>query len=381
MKIVLAPDSFKESLTAAQVCQAMKRGILQVTQTAKIVSIPMADGGDGTMDALVSATGGQKITVKVTEPLGQIVPAQFGLLPDGKTAVIEMAQASGINYVAPNRRLPETILQASTFGTGELIKAALDQGAQKLIIGLGGSATNDGGAGMAQALGVTFLNSDNHKIESKIGGGDLSKIAHLKINKLDPRLQKTQIILASDVTSPLVGHNGASYVFGPQKGADEKTVKKLDNNLQHYADIIAADLGKQVATLPGSGAAGGLGAGLLAFTNAKLEPGFSIIAKEVKLAEKLQGADLVLTGEGSTDGQTKFGKTPFGVAKLAKQQHTPVISLAGSLGPGYETLYPAGFTSFFSIVNGPNSLTQALQAASENIERTTANIMRLWLAK
>jgi glycerate kinase len=381
MKIVLAPDSFKESLTAAQVCQAMAQGIRQVSQQVEIKSIPMADGGDGTMDALVAATAGQVISVPVTDPLGNTVAANFGMLPDQQTAVIEMAQASGLDYVAFDQRTPESILRATTYGTGELIEAALDHGAKKLIIGLGGSATNDGGAGLAQALGVIFFDEQGQALKNKLGGGDLAAIASLSIKKLDPRLAKTEILLASDVTSPLVGPTGASFMFGRQKGADKITQQVLDDNLRHYAKVIEAALGKQVSSLPGSGAAGGLGAGLLAFTQAELVPGFTVIAEEVHLAEYIKQADLVLTGEGGTDGQTKFGKTPFGVAQLAKKANVPVISLAGNLGAGYQDLYSAGFTAFFSILPGPRSLTQALQAASDNVAQTTANIMRLWLAK
>lgn len=381
MKIVLAPDSFKESLTAAEVCQAMERGIRQVAPQSDIKSIPMADGGDGTMDALVAATGGRTISVPVTGPLGNQVNAKFGLLPDQETAVIEMAQASGLDYVKPAQRTPENILRATTYGTGELIEAALNHGAKKMIIGLGGSATNDGGAGLAQALGVVFLDDQGHRLQQKLGGGDLAAIASLSIKQLDPRLAQTEILLASDVTSPLVGPTGASFVFGGQKGADKAAQQVLDNNLRHYAQIIETELGKQVAALPGSGAAGGLGAGLLAFTEAKLVPGFKIIAKEVKLADYIKQADLVLTGEGGTDGQTKFGKTPFGVAQLAKRAGVPVISLAGNLGAGYQDLYTDGFTAFFSVMPGPRSLKQALQTASDNVEQTTANIMRLWLAK
>lgn len=381
MKIVLAPDSFKESLTAAQVCQAMERGIKQVAPQAEIKAIPMADGGDGTVDALVAATGGQIISIPVTGPLSSTVSAKFGWLPDQQTAVIEMAQASGLNYVAPAQRTPTSILQATTYGTGELIEAALARGARKIIIGLGGSATNDGGAGLAQALGVDFFDQQGQKLQQKLGGGDLSEVQHIRLNHLDPRLSQTEILLASDVTSPLTGPTGASFMFGHQKGADLPTQQLLDQNLQHYANVITTDLGKKIANLPGSGAAGGLGAGLLAFTKAKLVPGFQIIAEEVHLADYIQQADLVLTGEGGTDRQTKFGKTPFGVAQLAHQAKVPVISLAGNLGAGYQDLYPAGFTAFFSVLPGPVSLDQALQNASKNIEQTTVNIMRLWLTK
>lgn len=378
MKIVLAPDSFKESLTAEQVCQAMQAGIKDTGLSAKIIAIPMADGGDGTMDALVAATNGRKVPVSVMGPLGKPVQAAYGLLGNGQTAVIEMAQASGIGYVKPAARTPQTILKTTTFGTGQLVEQALKQGVKKLMIGLGGSATNDGGAGLAQALGVEFFDQAGKLLSQPLGGGDLDQIAHVSLQKLDPRLAKTNITLASDVTNPLVGPQGASFVFGQQKGADQTTMKVLDSNLQHYAQVIAQDVGKNIAKMPGSGAAGGLGGGLLAFTKAAVAPGFQVVAQEVDLKQAIQTADLVLTGEGQTDRQTQFGKTPYGVAQLAKTASVPVVSLAGSFGPGCDELYAAGFTAFFNILPCPCSLEQALTQAADNIRQTTANVIRLW---
>lgn len=297
MKFVLAPDSFKESMTAKEVCQAMENGIRKVLPDAKIISVPMSDGGEGTMDSLIDATNGQKYAVKVTEPLGTPVTAHYGILGDQKTAIIEMAEASGLSYVPQDKRTPATIKKTTTFGTGELINAALKHDVTRVIIGLGGSSTNDGGSGMAQAIGVKFFDHNDHEITQKLGGGDLKQITRIDTIDINPKIKKTKFLLASDVTNPLTGTNGASYVFGPQKGADQATAKELDENLSHYAKII----GQNIAQTPGSGAAGGLGAGLLAFTHAKIYPGVKLVANEVHLAEKIKEADYVFTGEGGTD--------------------------------------------------------------------------------
>lgn len=377
MKFVLAPDSFKESMTAKEVCTAMEKGILKVMPNAQITSVPMADGGEGTTDSLVDATKGQKYQVEVTGPLGQKVSAYYGILGDHHTAVIEMAQASGLSYVAKNDRKPATILRTSTYGTGELINAALARGVNKIIIGLGGSSTNDGGAGMAQALGVKFLDQKHYELKQKLAGGDLNQIASIDLSALNPRVKDSEFLLASDVTNPLTGPNGASAVFGPQKGADATTVKILDRNLTHYAQVIKQAIGKNVAEIHGSGAAGGLGAGLLAFTNASIHPGVQLIAQETQLETKIKDADYVFTGEGGTDFQTKFGKTPFGVAQIAKKYQIPVISLAGYLGQGIDQLYSEGFTAIFGILAKAENIEQALKDGPTNVTRTTENIVRL----
>lgn len=373
MKFVLAPDSFKESMTAKEVCQAMENGIRKVLPDAKIISVPMADGGEGTIDSLIDATNGQKYAVKVTEPLGTPVTAHYGILGDQKTAIIEMAEASGLSYVPQNKRTPATIKKTTTFGTGELINAALKHDVTRVIIGLGGSSTNDGGSGMAQAIGVKFFDHNDHEITQKLGGGDLKQITRIDTIDINPKIKKTKFLLASDVTNPLTGTNGASYVFGPQKGADQATAKELDENLSHYAKII----GQNIAQTPGSGAAGGLGAGLLAFTHAKIYPGVKLVANEVHLAEKIKEADYVFTGEGGTDFQTQFGKTPYGVAQIAKKYDVPVISLAGYIGKGIDHLYDKGFTAIFGILAKAENIDQALKDGPQNVERTTENVVRL----
>ncbi|UIK34582.1 glycerate kinase [Lactobacillus amylovorus] len=373
MKFVLAPDSFKESMTAKEVCQAMENGIRKVLPDAKIISVPMADGGEGTMDSLIDATNGQKYAVKVTEPLGTPVTAHYGILGDQKTAIIEMAEASGLSYVPQDKRTPATIKKTTTFGTGELINAALKHDVTRVIIGLGGSSTNDGGSGMAQAIGVKFFDHNDHEITQKLGGGDLKQITRIDTIDINPKIKKTKFLLASDVTNPLTGTNGASYVFGPQKGADQATAKELDENLSHYAKII----GQNIAQTPGSGAAGGLGAGLLAFTHAKIYLGVKLVANEVHLAEKIKEADYVFTGEGGTDFQTQFGKTPYGVAQIAKKYDVPVISLAGYIGKGIDHLYDKGFTAIFGILAKAENIDQALKDGPQNVERTTENVVRL----
>lgn len=368
-KYVLAPDSFKESMTAKEVCEAMSKGIKKADPTADIISVSMADGGEGTVDSLVDATQGEKIPVVVTGPLGQKVKTYYGLLGDGKTAVIEMAKASGLEMVPKQKRNP---LITTTYGTGELVKDALKHGVRKIIVGLG---ANDGGAGMAQALGIHLLDKNNHELSAS--GGALKQLNKINTSDLIPQLKDCKIILASDVTNPLIGPKGASAVFGPQKGATSAMVKELDNNLHHYAKIINRDLHKNIEKLPGAGAAGGLGAGFMAFTNYEMHKGFEIAIKITKLADKVKNADYIFTGEGGTDFQTKFGKTPFGVAQLGQKYHKPVISLAGYLGKGIGTLYDSGFTAFFSILPCACDLPTALHNGPKNVTRTTENIVRL----
>ena len=371
-KYVVAPDSFKESMTAKEVCDAMVKGIKKADSAAEVIKVPMADGGEGTVDSLVDATNGQRVIVEVTGPLGNKISAYYGILGNGTTAVIEMAKASGLEIVEKKKRNP---MITTTFGTGELIRHALDHNVKEIIIGLGGSSTNDGGSGMAQALGAKLLDQNNNQIS--FGGGNLDKLDKIDISNLDSRLQDVKIILASDVTNPLIGKDGASRVFGPQKGATPEMVEKLENNLQHYAKIIKRDLNKDVASVSGAGAAGGLGAGLMAFTTCKMRQGVDIAIEVTKLEEKVKSADYVFTGEGGTDFQTKFGKTPYGVAKLGKKYHKPVISLAGYLGEGIDSLYSEGFTAIFGIIPGACDLSTALKNGPSNVARTTENIVRL----
>lgn len=371
-KYVVAPDSFKESMTAKEVCDAMEKGIKEADSAAEVIKVPMADGGEGTVDFLVDATQGQRVIVEVTGPLGNKISAYYGILGNGTTAVIEMAKASGLEIVEKKKRNP-TI--TTTFGTGELIRDALDHNVKEIIIGLGGSSTNDGGSGMAQALGAKLLDQNNHQIP--FGGGNLDKLDKIDISNLDSRLQDVKIILASDVTNPLIGKEGASRVFGPQKGATPEMVEKLENNLQHYAKIVKRDLNKEVALVSGAGAAGGLGAGLMAFTTCEMRRGVDIAIEVTKLEEKIRDADYVFTGEGGTDFQTKFGKTPYGVAKLGKKYHKPVISLAGYLGEGIDSLYSEGFTAIFGIIPRACDLSTALKNGPSNVARTTENIVRL----
>lgn len=369
---MLAPDSFKESMTAKEVCIAMEKGLRKVYPSANYVHVPMADGGEGTVQSLVDATGGQIRYIEVTGPLGEPVTAAYGLLGDGTTAAIEMASASGIHLVNKDNKNP---LKTTTYGTGELIRECLNQGIRKIIIGIGGSATNDGGTGMAEALGARFLDATGNTLPR--GGGSLGELASVDISSLDDRLQQVQLIVACDVTNPLCGEHGASQVFGPQKGATPEMVQQLDANLAHYADVVKQQLGKDVRDLPGAGAAGGLGAGLLIFTQAALQKGIEIVIEYTGLKQKLATADIVLTGEGGIDFQTKFGKTPYGVAQAAKQSGKKVIAVAGYIGEGIDTLYKEGIDAVFGIVPGASELGKLLLEGPQNVERTCENIARV----
>lgn len=369
MKVVIAPDSFKESMTALEVCEAIERGLKRAMPDVHTVKVPMADGGEGTVQALVDATNGTFTSLSVTGPLGLPVEAQYGWLGDGKTAVIEMATASGLHLVPPERRNP---LLTTTKGTGELIKDAVQKGAQHLIIGIGGSATNDGGMGMAQALGVKFL--DEQGAELANGGGALSRLAKIDASGMIPQLSGVSIDVACDVDNPLTGPNGASAIFGPQKGATAETIHILDQNLSHYASLIKMELGINIEQMEGAGAAGGLGAGLLAFLNAALKRGADIVLETVQLEKHLEGADLVITGEGKIDGQTIHGKTPIGVSKAAMKKGIPVIAIAGSIGEGYEKVYEEGIGSVFSIVPGIVKLDEALASGPKYAEELMFNL-------
>lgn len=374
MKIVLAPDSYKGSMTAKEACDAMEEGIRRVLPDAEIIHHPMADGGEGTVQSLVDATGGTIYEATVKNPLGEPVQAIYGVLGDGQTAVIEMAEASGLYLIPADRRNP---LLTTTFGTGELILDALNRGCRKFILGLGGSATNDGGAGMAQALGIRFL--DDRGQQLPFGGGSLGQLHQIDLSGMDARIQQCTFTAACDVDNPLCGSNGASSIYGPQKGATAEMIRVLDDNLSHFAVIVDKFLGRSIASLPGAGAAGGLGAGIVSFLNGRIQKGVEIIIEATGLESKLLGADLVLSGEGQCDSQTVLGKTPFGVTQLARKTSVPVILIAGSVGQGAETLYKHGVTSVFSMVNGPVSLEEAMQNAPKLLTDTAERIIRVFV--
>ncbi len=378
IKIVIAPDSFKGSLSALEVGKAIREGILKVDAGIETVLVPMADGGEGTIQSLMDASGGKTIQITVNDPLFRKIKSFYGIMGDGKTAIIEMASASGLPLLKIEERNP---LKTTSFGTGELIKDAMDKGCIKIIIGLGGSATNDGGAGMAQALGVRFLDEKGNEIGMGIGGIELLKIHSVDISGIDSKIKNVDFIAACDVENPLCGENGASNVYGRQKGASDEDVKILDKALTHFAQIMKNSYGLDFKYFPGAGAAGGLGYGVLCFLKAKLERGVDIVARIASLAEKMEGADLVITGEGKIDFQTAFGKTPFGVAQVAKQKNIPVIAIAGSLGEGYEKLYDKGFNGIFSIIVKPMMLQEAIDNAAVLVENAAENVVRLWIKK
>ncbi|WP_318444178.1 glycerate kinase [Photobacterium leiognathi] len=373
MKIIIAPDSYKECLTAMEVATAIENGFRQVIPNAEYIKLPMADGGEGTVQSLVDASNGTIIEHSVTGPLGEQVNGFFGLMGDGKTAIIEMAAASGLHLVSPELRNP---MLTTSFGTGELILAALDKGVEHIIVGIGGSATNDGGIGMAQALGVRFLDENNKQIS--YSGGALDRLHRIDISNIDPRLVSVKLEVACDVDNPLCGEKGASQVFGPQKGATPEMVTQLDNNLAHYAEIIKRDLGKDVKDMAGAGAAGGMGAALLGLFNAQLRPGIEIVMDAVNLADVLQDADLVITGEGRIDSQTIHGKTPIGVARAAKRFNKPVIGIAGSLSYDCNVVHEHGIDAVFSVVPRSVSLAEALAEAAINVELTARNVAAIY---
>ena len=374
MKFVIAPDSFKGSMTAKEAALAIQVGLQKIYPDADYELVPMADGGEGTVQSLVDATDGDIIAVDVQNPLGETVTAFYGVLGDGQTAVIEMSAASGIQFVTEETKNP---LNTTTFGTGQLIKDALNRGLRRFIIGLGGSATNDGGAGMAEALGVRFLDENGQQIAH--GGAPLAQLSRSDMSHIDPRVAESEILLASDVTNPLVGETGASAVFGPQKGATPAMVAELDTALTNYAKVVKAQLGIDLANTPGAGAAGGLGAGLLAFTQAKMQSGISLVVAATALVAKSANADVAFVGEGAIDFQTQYGKTPMGAAQAIKQASpdAKVIGLAGYVGDGIDTLYDLGIDAVFSIVPGAVDLPTAMKDGEANLTRTAENIARL----
>lgn len=370
-RYLCAPDSFKESLTAMEAARAMAQGIENADHDAEVRCLPMADGGEGTARALVDATGGSMRAVPVHDPLGRPVEGHFGLLADGTTAVVETAEASGLALLEAKERNP---LIASSYGTGELILAAVRSGAKRIIVGLGGSATNDAGAGLLQALGVRLLDKNGNDLAH--GGAALANLTTIDISTMDPALKNVAITAACDVTNPLTGPTGASAVFGPQKGASKDDVATLDAALAHFAQVIDSQLGVAVNDVPGAGAAGGIGAALKGFLNAEFRPGIAIVIEQSGLDAAAQWADVVFTGEGSIDFQTKFGKTPAGVAETAKRHGKPVIAVAGHIGTGIDELHEVGIDAVFGIAPGAASLSELLADAAANVTRTTEQIVR-----
>ncbi|MCF7542117.1 glycerate kinase [Pseudomonas petrae] len=379
MKIVIAPDSFKDSLSAQSVAHAIAAGLRDVCPDAQLVECPMADGGEGTIEAVLAACDGEWMSNQVSGPLGQSgqgaqpVQAQWGWLAETRTAIIEMAMASGLQLLSLEQR-DATV--TSTFGTGELIKAALDAGAERVILAIGGSATNDAGTGMLSALGARFLDGDDRPLAP--GGLALAQLARIDLTGLDPRLTSVQFEVAADVNNPLCGVQGASHIFGPQKGASPEQVLALDAALGHFAEHSAQALGRDDSEYPGSGAAGGIGFAAKAYLNASFRPGVEVVADLTGLAEALDNADLVITGEGRFDAQTLRGKTPFGVARMAQRKNVPVIVLAGTLGEGYADLYAHGISAAFAVTSGPMTLEFACANAATLLHDRARDLARVW---
>lgn len=373
MRIVIAPDSFKGSLKAIDVARAMRRGVQEIYPDSVIDMIPMADGGEGTVDAVLCAVRGEKIKVNTTDPLGRPIKALYGLIDDGETAVIEMAAASGLTLLQTQERNP---CQTSTLGTGVIIKDALNRGVKKILLGIGGSATNDGGAGLAVALGVKFLDAQGKELPQ--GGAALASLMKIDTSNLDRRLSTVKIEVACDVQNLLCGPQGASAVYGPQKGADFEDVKVLDAALRNFGECLGSLVGKNLLELSGGGAAGGLGAGLVGILNAKLRSGSQMILESAKAVDKIKCADLVLTGEGKTDFQTAYGKVPVGVAAIAKKYRVPVLVVSGSVEGSAELLLAQGIEACFSISEGPTTLEEALRKSEEQLERTVSKILTVW---
>ncbi|CAI0889906.1 glycerate kinase [Serratia quinivorans] len=372
-KVVIAPDSFKESLSAMAVAEAIERGFRQIYPQVQYVKLPMADGGEGTVDSMVAATGGEIVRVEVTGPLGQPVSAFYGLLGEGETAVIEMAAASGLHLAPKGQRDPRI---TTSYGTGELILAALEHGVKTIILGIGGSATNDGGAGMMQALGARLLDDQQQPLPP--GGAALARLAQIDLSAVDPRLQQVSVTAACDVDNPLCGPHGASAVFGPQKGATPEMVTQLDAALSHFGSLLQQATSREVLNAPGAGAAGGMGAALLGMLNARLRPGIEIVIETLRLEEALRDADLVITGEGRLDSQSIHGKTPIGVARVAKRHGLPVIGIAGSLSKDYQVVHQHGIDAAFSVLDRVVTLEEALTDAADNLEVTARNVAAVW---
>lgn len=374
MKVVIAPDSFKENLSALQVANCIEKGFKRVFPRATYVKVPMGDGGEGTVRSLIDATEGKMVSKTVTGPLGDPVKATYGLLGDGSTAIIEMAAASGLPLVPQEKRNP---LKTTTFGTGELILDALKREVKTIIVGIGGSATVDAGSGMAQALGVSFVLKKGIKKPKYFSGGAVGNITGIDMTGLDRRLKKTKIIIASDVDNPLIGPKGASKIFGPQKGATPAMVTTLEKNLTHFGAIISEDIGVDIRKYPGAGAAGGLGAGLVAFLNGKMKSGIDIVIEQTELKKALKGADLVITGEGRIDSQTVFGKTPVGVAKVAKKFRIPVVGIGGNLADDAIAVYDHGIDGLESCIARDMDLATAMKSGRRNIAAAAERVAHL----
>ncbi|RFB12518.1 glycerate kinase [Bacillus sp. HNG] len=373
MKILIAPDSFKGSVTAIEAALSIEKGIINAFPHAETKLIPMADGGEGTMENLITSTAGHKVAVTVTGPLGKPIEAFFGVLGDNETCIIEMASASGLDLISFSERNP---LTATTFGTGELIKRALDDGYRKFVLAIGGSATNDGGVGMLQALGIQILDKSGNDIG--FGGGALSQIHEVRMDHFDKRIYESHFLIASDVENPLVGDNGASHVFGPQKGATDEMVQILDQNLTHWANVVEQVTGIRLHDMPGAGAAGGIGGAFQAFFPSTMKRGIDVVIQYSKLVDHLEDVDLVITGEGQVDFQTAFGKTPMGVAQTANKLNIPTIIIAGSVGKGIQTLYQFGVIAVFSIINRPLRLEDAMQETKKLLEQTAEQVCRTY---
>ena len=372
MKIVIAPDSYKGSIYASDAARAMEVGVRRVLPDAEVVLVPVADGGDGTLETLVETSGGRIIASDVTGPLGEPVSAQWGAMGDGVTAVAEMARTSGLALVRLEDLDP---LNATTYGLGEVILEALDAGFRRFILGIGGSATNDAGAGMAQALGVRLLDAGGAELPP--GGAALARLASVDASGLDPRAADADFDVACDVNNPLTGPEGASAVYGPQKGATPAMVEQLDSALANFAEVVKRDLGADVDGVPGSGAAGGLGGGIMAFLGGRLRPGVDIVLDTVDLASRLDGADLIITGEGCMDFQTVYNKAPIGVARLAGERNIPVIGVSGSLGSGFTDVHEYGIAAAVAITHAPMTLDEATDRVAELIASATEQAVRL----
>ena len=371
MNILAAPDSFKGSLTALEVAENIQKGIKNFDEKINVELLPMADGGEGTVQSLVDATDGEIIKKDVTGPLGKKVEAFYGILGDKKTAVIEMAAASGLPLVPKAKRNP---LKTTTYGTGELIMSALKHGVEQIIVGIGGSATNDAGVGMAQALGAEILDENGKQVA--FGGEHLDEIKEINLESLDSRIKETEILVACDVDNPLFGRNGAAYVYAPQKGADQYMVEQLDNNLRQFNEVVKEELNKNINEIPGAGAAGGLGAGLVAFLDAELKAGIDIILELMNFEKKLEDIDLVITGEGMLDGQSINGKTPIGVARKAKEKEIAVVAIAGTLGIGVKKVLDYGIDAYFSIIDKPSELDLIVKQSPKLIRSLSEQIIR-----
>lgn len=374
MKIIAAPDKFKGSMSAKEAAEQIEKGIKSVLPGAEVHRFPLSDGGEGLVESLTGKPGSSLQTITVTGPLGRPVEAVFGLIDGGRTGVIEMAAASGLALVPEEKRDPSI---TTTRGTGELIRAALDQGCRKLIIGIGGSATSDGGAGMAEALGAQFLDRKG-RLPGR-GGAELGRLEKIDISGLDPRLDEVEVLVACDVDNPLTGPKGAAHVYAPQKGAEPDMVEKLDRALVNYARVIKKDLGMEVDHIPGAGAAGGLGAGLIAFLRARLSSGIELVLEALEIEQYLAGCSLLITGEGKLDTQSAYGKAPVGIARKARQCKVPVLALAGLLEGELEVFHREGITACFAIADGPLSLQDSIERGPELLETKTAELIRFWI--